>query len=88
MAMSSGLVVTSNGNSSTVEIAWSSDLFTVSSEQTHRYDQSDVVFLAHSDKVCDNKLSDGTSTSVTAGLSCSVIQRAVSVFPVPHAMIN
>ena len=86
--MSSGLVVTSNGNSSTVEIGWSSDLLTVSSEQTHKYDQSEVVFFDHSDKVCDNKLSDGMSTSATTGLSCSVIQRAVSVLPVPHAMIN
>ena len=50
VAMSSELVVTSNGNSSTVEIGWSSDLLTVSSEQTHKYDQSDVVFFDHSDK--------------------------------------
>ena len=87
-AISDGFVVTGNGTSSTDEIIASSDLFTVSSEQTHRYDQDTFECWDHSNKVWDKRLKDGTKTSVECESRLSIIHIAVKVFPVPQAIIN
>ena len=87
-AISAGLVVTSKGRSSTFEIGMSSFLFTVSSEQTHRYDHWVFACVVHSESVCESRLKEGTKTSVQEESRRSVIHNAVNVLPVPQAIIN
>ena len=57
--------------------------------RTHRKELEPILVLAvHSRSVCVSSDSDGTSTSVRSAASFSVMNSAVRVLPVPHAMIN